>query len=62
MTCRYTSFRLRRTALAFGLLAVLIGMGLTPGLWSTLYLAALLLLGALTMFNRGRRIVAEAKP
>jgi CDP-diacylglycerol--glycerol-3-phosphate 3-phosphatidyltransferase len=49
-------------ALAFGLLAVLIGMGLTPGLWSTLYLAALLLLGALTMFNRGRRIVAEAKP
>ena len=49
-------------ALAFGLLAVLIGIGLTPGLWSTLYLAALLLLGALTMFNRGRRIVAEAKP
>jgi phosphatidylglycerophosphate synthase len=49
-------------AFAFGLLAVLIGIGLTPGLWSTLYLAALLLLGALTMFNRGRRIVAEAKP
>jgi CDP-diacylglycerol--glycerol-3-phosphate 3-phosphatidyltransferase len=49
-------------ALAFGLLAVLIGMGLTPGLWSTLYLAALLLLGALTIFNRGRRIVVEAKP
>jgi CDP-diacylglycerol--glycerol-3-phosphate 3-phosphatidyltransferase len=49
-------------ALAFGLLAVLIGIGLTPGRWSTLYLAALLLLGALTMFNRGRRIVAEAKP
>ena len=49
-------------ALAFGLLAVLIGMGLTPGLWSTLYLAALLLLGALTILNRGRRIVAEAKP
>jgi phosphatidylglycerophosphate synthase len=49
-------------ALAFGLLAVLIGIGLTPGLWSTLYLAALLLLGALTIFNRGRRIVAEAKP
>jgi CDP-diacylglycerol--glycerol-3-phosphate 3-phosphatidyltransferase len=49
-------------ALAFGLLAVLLGMGLTPGLWSTLYLAALLLLGALTILNRGRRIVAEAKP
>jgi CDP-diacylglycerol--glycerol-3-phosphate 3-phosphatidyltransferase len=49
-------------ALAYGLLAVLIGMGLTPGLWTTLYLAALLLLGALTILNRGRRIVAEAKP
>jgi CDP-diacylglycerol---glycerol-3-phosphate 3-phosphatidyltransferase len=48
-------------ALAFGLLAVLLGLGLTPGLWSTLYLAALLLLGALTIFNRGRRIVAEAR-
>jgi phosphatidylglycerophosphate synthase len=49
-------------ALAFGLLAVLIGLGLTPGLWSTLYLAALLLLSVLTILNRGRRIVAEAKP
>jgi phosphatidylglycerophosphate synthase len=48
-------------AFAFGLLAVLIGLGLTPGLWSTLYLAALLLLSVLTMLNRGRRIVAEAK-
>jgi len=49
-------------AFAFGLLAVLIGIGLTPGLWSTLYLAALLVLSALTILNRGRRIVAEAKP
>lgn len=48
-------------AFAFGVLAVLIGLGLTPGLWSTLYLAALLLLSALTVLNRGRRIVAEAK-
>ena len=48
-------------ALAFGLLAVLIGVGLAPGLWSTLYLAALLLLSALTLFNRGRRIVTQAK-
>jgi CDP-diacylglycerol--glycerol-3-phosphate 3-phosphatidyltransferase len=48
-------------ALAFGLLAVLIGCGVAPGLWRTLYLAALLLLSALTILNRGRRIVAEAK-
>jgi CDP-diacylglycerol--glycerol-3-phosphate 3-phosphatidyltransferase len=48
-------------AFAFGLLAVLIGLGLAPGLWSTLYLAALLLLSALTVLNRARRIVAEAK-
>jgi CDP-diacylglycerol--glycerol-3-phosphate 3-phosphatidyltransferase len=48
-------------AFAFGLLAVLIGVGLAPGLWSTLYLAALLVLSALTMLNRARGIVAEAK-
>ena len=48
-------------AFAFGLLAVLIGLGLAPGLWSTLYLAALLVLSALTVLNRARRIVAEAK-
>jgi CDP-diacylglycerol--glycerol-3-phosphate 3-phosphatidyltransferase len=48
-------------AFAFGLLAVLIGLGLAPGLWSTLYLAALLLLSVLTVVNRARRIVAQAK-
>ena len=48
-------------ALAFGLLAVLIGVGLTPGLWTTLYLAALLVLSALTVLNRARAIVAHAK-
>jgi CDP-diacylglycerol--glycerol-3-phosphate 3-phosphatidyltransferase len=48
-------------AFAFGLLAVLIGVGVAPGLWSTLYLAALLLLSALTVLNRARRIVAQAK-
>jgi CDP-diacylglycerol--glycerol-3-phosphate 3-phosphatidyltransferase len=48
-------------AFAFGLLAVLLGVGLVPGLWSTLYLAALLLLCALTVLNRARAIVAEAK-
>jgi CDP-diacylglycerol--glycerol-3-phosphate 3-phosphatidyltransferase len=48
-------------AFAFGLLAVLIGLGLTPGSWTTLYLAVLLLLGGLTIVNRVRRVVAEAK-
>ena len=48
-------------AFAFGLLAVLIGAGLTPGLWSTLYLAVLLLLSALTVLNRARAIIANAK-
>lgn len=47
-------------ALAFGLLAVLLGLGLTPGLWTSLYLAALLALSAYTVINRARRIVAEA--
>ncbi len=48
-------------AFAFGLLAVLLGVGLAPGVWSTLYLAALLLLSALTALNRARAIVAQAK-
>jgi CDP-diacylglycerol--glycerol-3-phosphate 3-phosphatidyltransferase len=48
-------------AFAFGLLAVLIGIGIAPGLWSTLYLAGLLLLSALTVLNRARAVVAEAK-
>ncbi len=48
-------------AFAFGLLAVLLGIGIAPGLWSRLYLAALLLLSALTVLNRARSIVAEAK-
>jgi CDP-diacylglycerol--glycerol-3-phosphate 3-phosphatidyltransferase len=48
-------------AFGFGLLAVLLGAGLAPGLWSTLYLAALVLLSALTMLNRARTIVGEAK-
>jgi CDP-diacylglycerol---glycerol-3-phosphate 3-phosphatidyltransferase len=48
-------------AFAFGLLAVLFGLGLAPGLWTTLYLAALLLLSALTIVNRASHIVADAK-
>jgi CDP-diacylglycerol--glycerol-3-phosphate 3-phosphatidyltransferase len=48
-------------AFAFGLLAVLIGLGLTPGTWSTIYLSALLLLGILTVLNRARSVVRGAK-
>ena len=49
-------------AFAFGLLAVLLGAGIASGTWSTLYLAAMLLLSALTMLNRARAIVGEARP
>jgi CDP-diacylglycerol--glycerol-3-phosphate 3-phosphatidyltransferase len=48
-------------AFAFGLLAVLIGAGLAPGLWSTLYLAALLVLSALTVRNRALGAVAGGR-
>ena len=48
-------------AFAFGLVAVLIGVGIAPGSWSSLYLAAMLLLSALTVLNRACAIVADAK-
>jgi CDP-diacylglycerol--glycerol-3-phosphate 3-phosphatidyltransferase len=48
-------------ALAFGLLAVLIGLGVSPGLWTSLYLAVLLVLTVRTTLNRARRVVAEAE-
>jgi CDP-diacylglycerol---glycerol-3-phosphate 3-phosphatidyltransferase len=43
------------------LLAVLIGMGLTPGVWTTAYFAVLLALSALTVLNHARAIVGEAE-
>jgi CDP-diacylglycerol--glycerol-3-phosphate 3-phosphatidyltransferase len=48
-------------AFAFGLLAVRIGMDVTPGLWTTVYLAFMLALSALTIVNRARAIIAQAK-
>ena len=48
-------------AFAFGLLGFLIGVDLTPGMWTTVYLAALLALSVLTIVNRARGIVAEAR-
>jgi len=47
-------------ALAFGLLAVLLGLGFAPGLWTSVYLGILLALSVCTVINRARRIVAEA--
>lgn len=49
-------------AFGFGLLAVLLGFGLSPGLWTSIYLAVMLALSAYTVWNRARRIVADAMP
>jgi len=48
-------------AFAFGLLALLLALGLAPGTWTDLYLWLMLALTVLTIFNRARRIVADAK-
>ena len=48
-------------AFAFGLLGFLFGIGFAPGRWTTVILAVLLALSALTIVNRARGIVAEAK-
>ena len=48
-------------AFAFGALAFLIGIGIVPGVWTTIVLAVLLALSALTILNRARGIVAVAK-
>jgi phosphatidylglycerophosphate synthase len=48
-------------AFAFGLLAVLIGIGFAPDAWSSVYLAILLALSAVTVVNRARAIVAASK-
>jgi len=44
-------------AFAFGLLAVLIGAGLTPGLWTTIFLAVLFGAALLTVSNRANAII-----
>jgi CDP-diacylglycerol--glycerol-3-phosphate 3-phosphatidyltransferase len=48
-------------ASAFGLFAFLIGIGIAPGEWSTLYLALMLALSAATILNRARAILASVK-
>ena len=46
-------------AFAFGLLALLLGLGVAPGRWTTAFLAVVALLAALTIINRSRRALAE---
>lgn len=49
-------------AAAFGVLGVVLGLGLEPGLWTTIVLFVALVLCALTVFNRVRRAVAAGSP
>lgn len=46
-------------AFAFGLLALLLGLGVAPGRWTTALLALVALLASLTIINRSRRALAE---
>jgi CDP-diacylglycerol--glycerol-3-phosphate 3-phosphatidyltransferase len=47
-------------AFAFGLLALLVGVGVAPGPWLGAALAAILALLAVTVWNRGARALREA--
>lgn len=47
-------------AFVFGLLGLMLGLGVAPGLWLDLLLTAMLLLAAVTVLNRVRRGLAEA--
>lgn len=46
-------------AFAFGLLALLVGLGLKPGIWSTVLLALVLALTSWTVLNRVRQALRE---
>ncbi|MBV8568166.1 MAG: CDP-alcohol phosphatidyltransferase family protein [Methylobacteriaceae bacterium] len=48
-------------AAVFGLLAVLIGGGLPAGLWSTIFVSAVVALAGATIFNRARGALAEGR-
>jgi len=48
-------------ALAFGLLAVLLGFGLDAGAWANIFVAIVALLIAITIFNRARAALDELK-
>ncbi|HSB15261.1 MAG TPA: CDP-alcohol phosphatidyltransferase family protein [Bryobacteraceae bacterium] len=46
-------------AFVFGLITLLLGLNISPGLWVTLLLGAMVLLSAFTIYNRARRSLAE---
>ena len=46
-------------AFAFGLICLLLGLGLSPGSWSVWLLWALVAASLLTLFNRGRQALRE---
>ena len=46
-------------AFVFGVLGLLLGLGVTPSLWLAAVLWGMLVLSALTIFNRARRALAE---
>lgn len=46
-------------AFAFGLLALLLGLGTPEGAWVTAVLSAMLLLSVFTLYNRARRALLE---
>jgi CDP-diacylglycerol--glycerol-3-phosphate 3-phosphatidyltransferase len=48
-------------AFAFGLLALLMGLGVAPGGWSTVLLAVVAVLAAATIANRGRLALAGTR-
>jgi CDP-diacylglycerol--glycerol-3-phosphate 3-phosphatidyltransferase len=48
-------------ALVFGLLALLLGLGVTPGRWSTVVLTAVTALAVATIVNRARGAIAGAR-
>jgi CDP-diacylglycerol--glycerol-3-phosphate 3-phosphatidyltransferase len=39
----------------FGLLALLLGLGVSPGIWTTAFLSLIVLLGGVTIYNRAHR-------
>ncbi len=47
-------------AFFFGALALAIGVGASPALWSTILLALAAMLGAATIYNRAKRALKEA--
>ena len=46
-------------AFAFGLLGLLLGCGMSRGIWLTVFLAVLVALAGLTVVNRARRALLE---